>query len=176
MAASRASETIAGPATAVQFSIPLPHSPDTRVYIHLTSQAKATVVFLTTAAADELGTLTPMGSLVYALPDVRAGFWPGVGFHMLTCLQKRNPTQPLSTPLVVVEPTLDFTARFARLLAKRTGLPVYVANSVSLASVGLGGVVDEEMEAFQTVVKAVLARLAHLTQTLKDVPGGIDDV
>ena len=55
----------------MQLSLPLPRSVDTRIYIHLTVKARAIVLFLTTASAEEVGTLTPMGSFVYALPDVR---------------------------------------------------------------------------------------------------------
>jgi len=56
----------------VEFSVPLPRSLDTRLYVRLTTQSKAIIVFLTTASADELGSPAPMGSFVYALPDVRA--------------------------------------------------------------------------------------------------------
>jgi len=59
-------------AATVEFSIPLPRSVDHKIYIRLTTQSKAILVFLTTAGADEPGTPTPMGSLVYALPDVCA--------------------------------------------------------------------------------------------------------
>ena len=53
-----------------QLSFPLPRSLEARIYVHLTIQAKSVMIFLTTAAADELGTPPPMGSFVYALPDV----------------------------------------------------------------------------------------------------------
>lgn len=61
---------------------------------------------------------------------------------------------------MTVEPTLEFTTRLARLVAKRSGLPTYVGNSVSLMSAGMGGTADEEMEAFRAVVDAVVASLA----------------
>lgn len=53
-----------------QLSFPLPRSLEARIYVHLTVQAKSVMIFLTTASADELGTPPPMGSFVYALPDV----------------------------------------------------------------------------------------------------------
>jgi hypothetical protein len=53
-----------------QLSFPLPRSLEARIYVHLTIQAKSVMLFLTTAAADELGTPPRMGSFVYALPDV----------------------------------------------------------------------------------------------------------
>lgn len=55
----------------VQVSIPLPRSLDTRVFIHVATQAKAILLSLTTASQEELSSLRPMGSFVYALPDVR---------------------------------------------------------------------------------------------------------
>ena len=57
-----------------QFSIPLPRSLDTRIYIRLSTQTKALMLFLTTAAEDEAAVPKSMGSFVYALPDVRSPF------------------------------------------------------------------------------------------------------
>ena len=56
----------------MQLSLPLPRSLDTRIYIHLTVKSRAIVLLLTTASAEQVGTLAPMGSFVYALPDVCA--------------------------------------------------------------------------------------------------------
>ncbi|KAK0651741.1 hypothetical protein B0T16DRAFT_454169 [Cercophora newfieldiana] len=125
----------------IQLSLPLPWSIDTRIYVHLTIKAKAILLFLTTASGEEAGAATPLGSFVYALPD------------------KYNPAQPLSTPLCTVEPTFEFTTRLAKLVAKKTQLPTYVGNSISFASTGLGGTVEEEMEAFKQVATLVLSKL-----------------
>src|SRR6266699_4891805 len=151
----------------VEFSVPLPRSTDTRIYIRLTTQSKAIVALLTTASAEERGTLSPMGSFVYALPDVsdfppRFSLSPARPARRLTYSQRFNPDRPLSTPLYVVEPTLEFATRVARLLAKKTQVPVYVGNSISLVNTGLGGSMEEEMEAFGKVVDVVSARLQHL--------------
>ncbi len=54
----------------IEVSVPLPRSPDTRIYIRLTTQSKAILVFLTTATVGEAATATPLGSFVYALPNV----------------------------------------------------------------------------------------------------------
>lgn len=183
-----------------QISIPLPRSLDTRLYIHLTVRPKSILLMVTTASADEATTPTPLGSFVYAIPDVCFCFHPRVLFNLrpepfflswflllsfskdpsetetpphpqlkykqdkvfsLTPKKKRfNPSQPLCTPLMTVEPTLEFATRLARLVAKRSGLPTYVGNSVSLMSAGMGGTADEEMEAFRAVVDAVVASLA----------------
>lgn len=70
-----------------------------------------------------------------------------------------NPGQPLSTPLYTAGSSEEFTTRMARLFAKKTQLPVYVASSMSFASTGLGGTVEEEMEAFRRVVEVVTGKL-----------------
>lgn len=54
----------------LEVSIPLPKSLDTRIYIRVATLDKAVMVSLTTASQDEMGATTPMGSMVYALPDV----------------------------------------------------------------------------------------------------------
>ena len=76
--------------------------------------------------------------------------------------QRLNPSQPLSTTLCAVEPTLEFTTRLAKLLARKTRLPTYVGNSISLAGAALGGTVEEEMAVFKAVADGVLARLQPL--------------
>ncbi|RKU44945.1 hypothetical protein DL546_005774 [Coniochaeta pulveracea] len=128
----------------IHVSVPLPRSIDSRIYLHLTARAKHMMLFITTASLEDASTPTPLGSFVYALPD------------------RFNPDQPLSTPLYREEPTLEFTSRLAKLVAKKTGLPAYVGNSVSLASMGMGGTVEEEMEAFKTVVETLVPLLNNL--------------
>lgn len=54
----------------IQLSFPLPRSLDTRIYLRLTIKQKVIVLFLTTVAAEEDNNAVPMGSFVYALPDV----------------------------------------------------------------------------------------------------------
>ncbi|KAK1833378.1 hypothetical protein QBC39DRAFT_254894 [Podospora conica] len=125
----------------IQLSLPLPRSLDTRIYLQLTIRAKSITLFVTTASSEEAGAPTPLGSFVYAIPD------------------RYNPSQPLSTPLCTVEPTIEFTTRLAKLVAKKSQLPTYVANSVSFMGAGLGGSVEEELEAFKQVAGLVLSRL-----------------
>lgn len=50
----------------------------------------------------------------------------------------------------------------ARLLARKTKRPVYVGNSMSFASAGMGGTVEEEMEGFKKVVRVVMNELERL--------------
>ncbi|KAJ4156737.1 hypothetical protein NW754_008380 [Fusarium falciforme] len=125
----------------VELSVPLPRSLDTRIYLRLSTKAKSVLLNLTTASQDELATPTSMGSFVYALPN------------------RLDPVQPLSTTLYSSESSVEFTTRLAKLLARRTQLPVYVSNSMSFADAGMGGTIEEEMEAFKTIVQIVLEKL-----------------
>ncbi|KYK57050.1 hypothetical protein DCS_04057 [Drechmeria coniospora] len=124
-----------------QLSIPLPQSLDTRVYLRLSTQAKAIVLCLTTASLDQLAGPKPMGSFVYALPD------------------RFNPQQPLSTTLFSHEPTIEFATRLAKMIARKSQLPVYVTNSMIVADAGMGGTVEEEMDVLRAIVKLTLERL-----------------
>ncbi|KAG6006397.1 hypothetical protein E4U43_000441 [Claviceps pusilla] len=131
----------ATPSQLVSLSVPLPHSLDTRIYLRLSTRAKALVLCLTTATQDEGTSLKPMGSFVYALPN------------------RFDDKQPLATTLFPSESSIEFTTRLAKLLARRAQLPVYVTNSVSFANAGMGGTVEEELEAFKTIVEVTLDKL-----------------
>ena len=144
--------------TPIQLSFPLPRSLDSRIYLHLTVKSKAILLFLTTASMEDAGSPTPLGSFVYALPDVRPPSHMTY-IKLLTLAQRYNPSQPLATPLCTVEPTIEFTTRLAKLLVRKTQRPIYVGNSISFASTGLGGTVDEEMDAFKKVVEVTLSQL-----------------
>ncbi|KAG6002764.1 hypothetical protein E4U21_002787 [Claviceps maximensis] len=134
----------------ISLSLPLPHSLDTRIYLRLSTQAKALVLCLTTATRDRGTSLKPMGSFVYALPN------------------RFDDKQPLATTLFPSESSVEFTTRLAKLLATRVQLPVYVANSLSLADAGMGGTVEEEMEAFKNIAEVILDKLreAGVTATV----------
>lgn len=71
-------------------------------------------------------------------------------------MQRLNPGQALSSALYTYESSLEFTTRLAKLLARKSGRPVYVGNCVSFASAGMGGTVEEEMEGFKKVVEVVM--------------------
>jgi hypothetical protein len=51
---------------------------------------------------------------------------------------------------------LEFATRAAKVLARRTGMPVYLGCSVQLGEIGGGTGVDEEVQAFRGVVEAVV--------------------
>ena len=67
-----------------------------------------------------------------------------------------NVGQTLSTPLYTYESSVEFTTRLAKLLARKTAKPVYVGNSISFASAGMGGTVEEEIEGFKKVIEVVI--------------------
>lgn len=75
-----------------------------------------------------------------------------------------NPGQTISTPLYTYESSLEFSTRLAKLLARKTGKPVYVGNSISFASAGMGGTVEEEIEGFKKVVDVVMEEVRKLEQ------------
>ena len=78
-----------------------------------------------------------------------------------SCTQRTNPAgaAPLCTPLYTQSNTMDFATRLAKVLARRTGKPVYVGNSMSFAAAGRGGDVEEEMEGFRMVVEVVMGEI-----------------
>ena len=51
----------------------------------------------------------------------------------------------------------------AKLLARKLQLPVYVTNSISFANAGMGGTVEEEMEAFKNIIEVVVPRIQNVT-------------
>ncbi|CZR66134.1 uncharacterized protein PAC_16035 [Phialocephala subalpina] len=130
--------------TPLELSFPLPKAPDTKIHLRLSAYTTSLLLFLTTALDGNTSTVPPLGSFVYALPD------------------RLNPGQTLSTPLYTYESSVEFTTRLAKLLARKTGKPVYVGNSISFASAGMGGTVEEEMEGFKKVVEVVMEEVRKL--------------
>ncbi|KAI1818105.1 hypothetical protein GGS20DRAFT_529771 [Poronia punctata] len=131
---------------AIQVSFPLPRSRDTKIHMRLTVQSKAIALFLTTVSSEDSSHPASMGAFVYSIPD------------------KYDPNQPLSTTIYSAESRLEFATRIAKILAKKTNMPVYVGNSISLANTGLGGTVEEELEAFKQVVAIALDKLQPFIQ------------
>ncbi len=72
-----------------------------------------------------------------------------------------------------MEPTLDFTTRLAKIVARKSQLPTYVGNSISFANTGLGGTVEEEMGAFGSVAELVIAKLQLLASHAHAVSDGV---
>ncbi|CAG5143452.1 uncharacterized protein ALTATR162_LOCUS1353 [Alternaria atra] len=124
----------------IEVSFPLPKAPHTNIHLQLTNNGPNLLLFLTTATAESASS-APLGSFVYSMPN------------------RAKPAEALSTPLFTHGGTLDFTTRLSKVLARKTGKPVYVGNSSSFASAGMGGTVEEEMEAFRRVVEVVTGLL-----------------
>ncbi|KAH8664147.1 hypothetical protein BX600DRAFT_512211 [Xylariales sp. PMI_506] len=139
-----------------QVSFPLPKSLDTRIHMRFITKEKVIIVHITTVSEEEKGTAVPMGSMVYALPD------------------RFNPSTPLATIIYREEPTFDFATRVAKILVKKTQMHVYVSNSLSLASTGLGGTFEEEMEAFKKVIEVALDKLKPLIQAPDELANGVN--
>jgi hypothetical protein len=55
----------------IELSFPMPKAPETRIHMHLTIQTTSLLLFLTTALNGNTSEAVPLGSFVYALPDVR---------------------------------------------------------------------------------------------------------
>ena len=51
-------------------------------------------------------------------------------------------------------------------------MPVYVGNSISFANTGLGGTVEEEMEALKRVVEVTLDKLQGVIKSPDALPNG----
>jgi hypothetical protein len=55
----------------IQLSFPMPKAPETSIHLHLTVNKISLLLFLTTALNGDTSAAPPLGSFVYALPDVR---------------------------------------------------------------------------------------------------------
>ncbi|KAG0135226.1 hypothetical protein HOY82DRAFT_668079 [Tuber indicum] len=123
--------------TTTELTFPLPRTHNTSVHAHLTLSKNHILLHLTTKTPETASQPATLGSFVYALPPTG------------------NHKNPLSTAIYVRESTLETATRIAKILAKRTGLPVYVGNSMSFASAGMGGGGMEEVEGVKGVVEVV---------------------
>lgn len=143
-----------------QLSIPLLLSAYTTLHIQTTCLETSTLTFLTTTDPSTAGSLSSLGSFVYAMPNVRPVFIPPFSLHssLMSYLQKLNygqrfqPSEPLSTALYTLPSSIDFATRVAKILAKRTELPAYVGCSVGLR----GATVEEELEGVRLAVNGVI--------------------
>lgn len=133
----------------------MPKAPDTKIHLQLTIRPTSLLLFLSSVLDGNTSATAPMGSFIYALPDVTASHLLDSATRLID-KQRINPGQALSTPLYTYESSLEFTTRLAKLLARKTGRPTYVGNSISFASAGMGGTVEEEMEGFRKVVEVVM--------------------
>jgi len=121
----------------LELSFPLPKAPHTILHAHLTFLTTSTTLFLTTTVAGESGpTLAPMGSFVYAMPD------------------RMHASNVISTTIYSSDSSIDYAGRVAKILARKTALPVYVGCSMNFS----GLTVEEEMEGLTKVIETVITK------------------
>ena len=60
--------------------------------------------------------------------------------------------------------------RVAKIVAKKVAIPVYVSSSISFASVGQGGTVEEEMEGIRRCMEVILP---EVEKTRHFLTGGV---
>ncbi|KAL2871921.1 proteasome assembly chaperone 4 family protein [Aspergillus lucknowensis] len=121
----------------IELSFPLPKALHTSAHIHLTVLDSCTVVFLATSTpGDSAGSVKPMGSFIYAMPD------------------RMSPRSIISTTLYISSSTEEYATRIAKILARRMGAPVYVGCSIDPAALSLTP--EEEMEGLTKIVDTVI--------------------
>ena len=76
----------------IELAITLPHSPGTRIHLHLTVLTSSIMVFLTSTNMDAGQGGVAMGSFVYAMPDVRHIPLDFRRWKILTCCRDTTPT------------------------------------------------------------------------------------
>ncbi|KAL3482026.1 hypothetical protein BJX99DRAFT_253147 [Aspergillus californicus] len=124
---------------ATELSFPLPKALHTTVHIHLTIQETCSMVFLATSTTGEsTGSLKPMGSFIYAMPD------------------RASPRSTLSTTLYTSASSEEYATRIAKILARRTGAPIYLGCSIDPGALGL--MPEEEMEGLRRIVDTVMVK------------------
>ncbi|KAJ5764905.1 hypothetical protein N7520_004464 [Penicillium odoratum] len=128
-----------------EISFPLPKALHTTAHVHLTFLGNCTTLFLTTSTpGDSAGSYKPLGSFVYAMPD------------------RTSSKQTISTTIYTAPSSIEYTTRVAKILARRTGKPIYVGCSIDPN--GLGLTVEEEMEGLSKIVNVITEKFASQQQ------------
>ncbi|KAJ6117202.1 hypothetical protein N7512_006927 [Penicillium capsulatum] len=128
----------------LEISFPLPKALHTTGHVHVTFLAHCAMVFLSTSTpGDSAGSIKPLGSFVYAMPD-------------------RTSTGTISTTLYATASSIEYTTRVAKILARRIRMPVYVGCSIDPH--GLGLTVEEEMEGLIQFVNVVVEKFSSQQQ------------
>ncbi|KAL3492848.1 hypothetical protein BJX62DRAFT_202040 [Aspergillus germanicus] len=127
------------PARPMELSFPLPNALHTTAHIHLTVLDSCTMVFLATSTpGDSAGSVKPMGSFIYAMPD------------------RTSSRSTISTTLYTTPSTEEYATRIAKILARRMRVPVYVGCSIDPSALSL--LPEEEMEGLTRIVDTVMAK------------------
>ncbi|KAF7593288.1 hypothetical protein BBP40_011747 [Aspergillus hancockii] len=132
-------ENVAPQVQPQEISFPFPKALHTNAHIHLTLFDTCATVFLATSTpGDSAGSVKPMGSFIYAMPD------------------RTNTRNTLSTTLYNSPASVEYTTRIAKVLARRMRIPVYVGCSIDPTA--LGQTVEEEMEGLTKIVDVIIKR------------------
>nr|ADI24966.1 unknown [Penicillium aethiopicum] len=122
-----------------EISFTLPKALHTTAHVHLNFLGHCAMVFLATSSpGDSGGSVKPMGSFVYAMPD------------------RTSSKSTISTTLYTSAPSIEYTNRIAKILARRFSIPVYVGCSIDPHSMGLE--VAEEMEGLTKIVNVIMEK------------------
>ncbi|KAL4934421.1 proteasome assembly chaperone 4 family protein [Aspergillus undulatus] len=123
----------------IELSFPLPKTLYATAHIHLTMLETCAMVFLATSTpGDSSGSVKPMGSFIYAMPD------------------RTSPRSAISTTLYTSASTEEYATRIAKILARRMGAPVYLGCSIDPVALGL--LPEEEMEGLTGIVDKVMMK------------------
>ncbi|KAJ5945361.1 hypothetical protein N7516_005529 [Penicillium verrucosum] len=122
-----------------EISFTLPKALHTTAHVHLNFLGHCAMVFLATSSpGDSGGSIKPMGSFVYAMPD------------------RTSPKSTISTTLYTSPSSIEYTTRIAKILARRFSIPVYVGCSIDPHGMGLE--VAEEMEGLTKIVNVIMEK------------------
>ncbi|KAJ5458617.1 hypothetical protein N7475_010005 [Penicillium sp. IBT 31633x] len=122
-----------------EVSFTLPKALHTTAHVHLNFLGHCAMVFLATSTpGDSGGSIKPMGSFVYAMPD------------------RTSSKSTISTTLSTSPSSIEYTTRIAKILARRFSIPVYVGCSIDPH--GLGLEVEEEMEGLTKIVNVIMEK------------------
>ncbi|CAG7990242.1 unnamed protein product [Penicillium olsonii] len=131
-----------------EVSFTFPKALHTTAHVHLNFMAHCAMVFLATSSpAESGGSIKPMGSFVYAMPD------------------RTSSKSTIATTLYTSAPSIENTSRIAKILARRFFTPVYVGCSIDPH--GLGLEVEEEMEGLTKIINVIMEKWEeHKKETL----------
>ncbi|CAG8012014.1 unnamed protein product [Penicillium nalgiovense] len=195
-----------------EISFTLPKALHTTAHVHLNFLGHCAMVFLATSSpGDSGGSIKPMGSFVYAMPDVstlpvnfimlchissegnailpRHSTWtgndiftspfsfsaatgwllpfqldveypahaqPNLNLQLGSRLVRTSSKSTISTTLYTSAPSIEYTNRIAKILARRFSIPVYVGCSIDPHGMGLE--VAEEMEGLTKIVNVIMEK------------------
>lgn len=139
----------------IEISFSLPKAPHAILHCQLTFLEACSMIHLTTTELGQSGSsITPLGSLVYAIPDV-CFILPGTILNNANLdVKRQNPKQIISTPICESGSSIEYATRVSKILARKTNIPAYVSCSMNFAGI----TPEEEMEGLTRVVEEIMTR------------------